>query len=367
MHDLDRCSHRLHPRSRHHHDVLDGRCGDRARLEQQLTKDGIGFTEVNIEEVDGTAAIVESVNGGNQTVPTVIFPDGSTYEPVAGRGQVAPLAAWRLPLTSRWAVGAEHPVRPARLRRRFPCSRRGDLLGARPGLEGGRRASDRDEGRQRSEHAPEDRECADEWPRSRICCDGDSERDDEGRDGDLHQHHAGGGSGGSPSPCGRGRAVQDGHGRIPPHAPRRGDLAVHGVRRGEPAEPSIRLPRKRRRAWAPRAGDEQHARHDDPGEESDREELSTGGRSADPRSASWRPLRAILAATADATEMIRARRATGMRSSHQSPNTTQPDARALLRLCTADSPRARCYSALFAAAKNSIWLPSGSLMLRTVP
>ena len=53
-------------------------CGYCARLKQQLGKQGIGFTEVNIEEVAGTAEIVESVNGGNQTVPTVIFPDGST-------------------------------------------------------------------------------------------------------------------------------------------------------------------------------------------------------------------------------------------------------------------------------------------------
>ena len=53
-------------------------CGYCARLKQQLGKQGIGFTEVNIEEVPGTAEIVESVNGGNQTVPTVIFPDGST-------------------------------------------------------------------------------------------------------------------------------------------------------------------------------------------------------------------------------------------------------------------------------------------------
>jgi mycoredoxin len=55
-----------------------GWCGYCARLKQQLTKDGIAFTEVNIEEVPGTAEIVESVNGGNQTVPTVLFPDGSS-------------------------------------------------------------------------------------------------------------------------------------------------------------------------------------------------------------------------------------------------------------------------------------------------
>ena len=43
-----------------------------------LTKAGIGYTEVNIEHVDGTAEIVEKLNGGNQTVPTVLFPDGSS-------------------------------------------------------------------------------------------------------------------------------------------------------------------------------------------------------------------------------------------------------------------------------------------------
>jgi len=53
-------------------------CGYCKRLKLQLDKDGIGYTEVNIEEVEGTAELVASVNGGNQTVPTVVFPDGST-------------------------------------------------------------------------------------------------------------------------------------------------------------------------------------------------------------------------------------------------------------------------------------------------
>lgn len=53
-------------------------CGYCARLKQQLGKQGIEYREVNIEEVPGTAEIVESVNGGNQTVPTLLFPDGST-------------------------------------------------------------------------------------------------------------------------------------------------------------------------------------------------------------------------------------------------------------------------------------------------
>lgn len=52
-------------------------CGYCQRLKAQLTSAGIGFTEVNIEEAPEAAAFVESVNGGNRTVPTVVFPDGS--------------------------------------------------------------------------------------------------------------------------------------------------------------------------------------------------------------------------------------------------------------------------------------------------
>lgn len=53
-------------------------CGYCRRLKSQLDAQGIGYQEINIEEVDGTAELVASLNGGNQTVPTVIFPDGST-------------------------------------------------------------------------------------------------------------------------------------------------------------------------------------------------------------------------------------------------------------------------------------------------
>ena len=52
-------------------------CGYCRRLKTQLDSVGIGYTEVNIEQDPGAAAFVEKVNGGNQTVPTVVFPDGS--------------------------------------------------------------------------------------------------------------------------------------------------------------------------------------------------------------------------------------------------------------------------------------------------
>ncbi|AJT41095.1 mycoredoxin [Psychromicrobium lacuslunae] len=53
-------------------------CGYCRRLKTQLDAQGIGYQEINIEEVPGTAELVEKLNDGNQTVPTVIFPDGSS-------------------------------------------------------------------------------------------------------------------------------------------------------------------------------------------------------------------------------------------------------------------------------------------------
>ena len=52
-------------------------CGYCKRLKKMLDHEGIGYTEVNIESVPGTAELVEEVNGGDQVVPTVLFPDGT--------------------------------------------------------------------------------------------------------------------------------------------------------------------------------------------------------------------------------------------------------------------------------------------------
>jgi mycoredoxin len=53
-------------------------CGYCRRLKTQLDRDGIAYTEVNIEESPEAAEYVQLVNGGNQTVPTVLFPDGTS-------------------------------------------------------------------------------------------------------------------------------------------------------------------------------------------------------------------------------------------------------------------------------------------------
>ena len=52
-------------------------CGYCRVLKQAMDREGIAYTEVNIENEPGAADYVMQVNGGNQTVPTVLFPDGS--------------------------------------------------------------------------------------------------------------------------------------------------------------------------------------------------------------------------------------------------------------------------------------------------
>jgi len=52
-------------------------CGFCRNLKSQLARAGIEIAEVDIERDAGAARYVMSVNGGNQTVPTVVFPDGT--------------------------------------------------------------------------------------------------------------------------------------------------------------------------------------------------------------------------------------------------------------------------------------------------
>jgi len=52
-------------------------CGYCRRLKSQMDREGIGYDEVNIEDVPDAADFVMRINGGNQTVPTVLFPDGT--------------------------------------------------------------------------------------------------------------------------------------------------------------------------------------------------------------------------------------------------------------------------------------------------
>lgn len=52
-------------------------CGYCHRLKSQMDREGIAYEVVDIEQVPEAAKIVEEVNGGNQTVPTLVYSDGS--------------------------------------------------------------------------------------------------------------------------------------------------------------------------------------------------------------------------------------------------------------------------------------------------
>ena len=52
-------------------------CGYCQRLKGQLGREDITFDEVDIEQVPEAAQIVEQVNDGNQTVPTLVYADGT--------------------------------------------------------------------------------------------------------------------------------------------------------------------------------------------------------------------------------------------------------------------------------------------------
>ena len=68
-------------------------CGYCKRLKMMLDSSGIGYTEVNIETTPGTPELVEQINSGNQTVPTVVYPDGSVATNPSLRDVQASLSA----------------------------------------------------------------------------------------------------------------------------------------------------------------------------------------------------------------------------------------------------------------------------------
>jgi mycoredoxin len=54
-------------------------CGYCHRLKGQLDREGIPFEIVDIEQTPDAAQIVESANNGNQTVPTLVYSDGTAH------------------------------------------------------------------------------------------------------------------------------------------------------------------------------------------------------------------------------------------------------------------------------------------------
>ncbi len=52
-------------------------CGYCHRLRSQLDREGIAYDVVDIEQTPDAAEVVERVNNGNQTVPTLVYRDGT--------------------------------------------------------------------------------------------------------------------------------------------------------------------------------------------------------------------------------------------------------------------------------------------------
>ena len=52
-------------------------CGYCVRLKKMMQREGIRYAEVDIENDAQAADLVMQANGGNRTVPTLVFADGS--------------------------------------------------------------------------------------------------------------------------------------------------------------------------------------------------------------------------------------------------------------------------------------------------
>ena len=52
-------------------------CGYCVRLKKLMQREGIEYAEVDIEQDASAAELVMQANGGNRTVPTLLFADGT--------------------------------------------------------------------------------------------------------------------------------------------------------------------------------------------------------------------------------------------------------------------------------------------------
>ncbi len=68
-------------------------CGYCARLKNQLDRERISYDVVDIERVPDAALLVEQANQGNQTVPTLIYSDGSSQTNPSVRDVKAKIAS----------------------------------------------------------------------------------------------------------------------------------------------------------------------------------------------------------------------------------------------------------------------------------
>lgn len=52
-------------------------CPDCRRSKQLLDEKGVEYDYINIDEVEGAAEEVKKINNGMQSIPTIVFPNGT--------------------------------------------------------------------------------------------------------------------------------------------------------------------------------------------------------------------------------------------------------------------------------------------------
>jgi mycoredoxin len=67
-------------------------CGDCRRVQTYFKQNNIDITWINIDRDPQADAFVRSVNRGNRSVPTIIFPDGSRLVEPSTQALAAKLA-----------------------------------------------------------------------------------------------------------------------------------------------------------------------------------------------------------------------------------------------------------------------------------
>ena len=93
-------------------------CAFCRRLKSQFARDGIEMVEVDIEQDPAAADYVMSVNGGFQTVPTVVFPDGSALTNPSAAQVKERLKSWPSADDRRPQPGARRDTLPPLVSRR---------------------------------------------------------------------------------------------------------------------------------------------------------------------------------------------------------------------------------------------------------
>ena len=68
-------------------------CGYCHRLQGQLDREGIAYEVVDIERDPSAAEVVMAANNGNQTVPTLVYSDGTAHTNPSVRDVKEKLAA----------------------------------------------------------------------------------------------------------------------------------------------------------------------------------------------------------------------------------------------------------------------------------